>query len=113
MKEELLQNYNKIISIKLKKYNVYELIAMWNNNGDARFLNLACDIIKEIYIDLKKSTNKNLLKFQKDNLQSGDYFSAKTQEKLNILSDLDSSLSLQKNFPELWYLINKFEINVK
>ena len=101
MKEELLSSYNLIISNKLKKYNVYELITMYNTNKDKRFRNLACDIIKEIYVDLKNATNHNLNKHEKDSINSGDYYSERNRSKREVLSGLDSTGKFSSNFPEL------------
>lgn len=79
---QYLEQYNQIVSNKLKTKGVYELIELWNKTEDTRFKNLAKEIIREIYVDLYNITNKRHSDYMKDNLYSNDYYSKK-KRKIN------------------------------
>lgn len=108
--KKYLDKYNKIISNKLKNNGVYELIELWNKTEDIRFKKLAKEIIKEIYQDLYNITNKRYYDYMKDNLYSNDYYSKKTQNKLEMLNKLTLDFNMKDKYGELWYLMHKLEI---
>lgn len=107
---QYLEQYNQIVSNKLKTKGVYELIELWNKTEDTRFKNLAKEIIREIYVDLYNITNKRHSDYMKDNLYSNDYYSKKTQNKLEMLDKLTLHFNMKDKYQELWYLMHKLEI---
>lgn len=108
--EKYLEQYNQIVSDKLKTYGVYELIELWNKTEDTRFKKLASEIIKEIYVDLYNITNKRYFDYMKNHKYSNDYYSKKTQNRLEMLNKLTLDFNMKTKYQELWYLMHKLEI---
>lgn len=108
--EKYLEQYNQIISNKLKLYGVYELIELWNKTKDNRFKNLSSNIIKEIYVDLYNRTNKNYYDYMRTAKNSNNFYSKQTQNKLHMFESLTLDYNINEKYPELWYFMHKLEI---
>lgn len=108
--KEYLEQYNKIISNKIKHFGVYELIDLWGKTKDDRFKNLAVEIIKEIYNDLLTATNKEYCKLHNNSLNYGDFYNIHIQHKLKMLRYLLPDHNIKEKYEELWYIMFKLDI---
>ena len=109
-KQEALEKYNKIVSIKFKINGIYELIELWNNTGDKRFKDLASEIVSEIFQSLWNKTNSDYAKYYNDAIYSGDFNKERTQAVINMYEYLIPRYNIQEKYEELWYIMMKLEI---